>query len=70
MDLNSAFETVAQAIDGSFDLFDKFPTELTMFLVGLTLFIVFCRLVLFPLFGASSLGRGSDSVSHRKEVDE
>lgn len=69
MDLNSAFEIVAQAIDGAFDLFDMFPSELTMFLVGLTLFVVFCRLVLFPLFGASSLGSGSDKVS-RKEDDE
>lgn len=69
MELNSAFESVATAVDGAFDLFDMIPTEVTMFLVGITLFAFFCRLILFPLFGASSLGRGSDSVK-RKESDE
>ena len=68
MNLNTAFESVAIAIDGVFDLFDLIPSDITMFLVGITLFAFFCRLILFPLFAASSLGRGSDSVN-RKESD-
>ena len=69
MDLNSAFESVAIAVDGVFDLFNMIPSEITMFLVGITLFAFFCRLILFPLFAASSLGSGSDSVN-RKESNE
>lgn len=69
MDLNSVFESVGMAVNGAFDLFNKIPSEITMFLVGITLFAFFCRLILFPLFAASSLGRGSDSVK-RKESDE
>lgn len=66
MDLSGAFNTVMQAVNGAFEWFARLPEELTYLLVGLTLFVFFCRLILAPLFGSGFHSGGSDSAKSRK----
>lgn len=70
MDLSGAFNAVMQAVNGAFEWFARLPDELTYLLVGLTLFVFFCRLILAPLFGSGFSRGGSDSVNRRKEANE
>lgn len=70
MDLSSAFNAVMQAVNGAFEWFARLPEELTYLLVGLTLFVFFCRLIIAPMFGSGFSRGGSDSVNRGKGESE